>query len=482
MVIRWDSESDWINNQDSSGTTGRNDELKQGYSRDRPDLSADLVGYWPLSEDAGTKAYDLSGNDNHGSLNGGVTQGLAGKGGLTSYSFDGKDDYIDLGNNINPNQITISGWIFFNNLQSADTGLVSKVNWNSETQDNEEYGLRVHKDGYFQVVIGNGDGFSEATYDISNLESNVWYFFTGTYDGSHIKLFVDADLKDTAQEPSLQSGTNKLLIAGEIRDGNPNNFVDGKIQDVRIYDRALSESEIKKLYNWGSGNYARPPKDGIAYYKMDGDGSDSWSSHSTTNSGVVFSSDAVRGQSGDFQASDNDRLVIDNSGDSSHPLNIGNLAASDFTVSAWAKFESFPNTNNDILGSYDGSWYLLWYNTDRGFRWGVDDSSNNIIADGGTAETGEWYHITGTYENSKKKVKLYLNGSSIAENTNTSFSAKASSNPVHIGDGGSGRKWPVNGHIDNVRIYDRELRSYEISELYRYGTRGRDMRKQLVNY
>ena len=53
-----------------------------------------LVGWWPLNEYSGSTAYDLSGNDNHGSLNSGVTQGVAGKGGLTSYSFDGSDAWF----------------------------------------------------------------------------------------------------------------------------------------------------------------------------------------------------------------------------------------------------------------------------------------------------------------------------------------------------------------------------------------------------
>ena len=52
-----------------------------------------LIGYWPLNENSG-KAYDRSGNGNHGSLNGAVTQGETGLLGNTAYDFDGNDDYI----------------------------------------------------------------------------------------------------------------------------------------------------------------------------------------------------------------------------------------------------------------------------------------------------------------------------------------------------------------------------------------------------
>jgi hypothetical protein len=54
-----------------------------------------LIGWWPLHESSG-KAKDLSGNGNDGALNNGVRQGVAGKGGLTAYSFDGKDEYVDI--------------------------------------------------------------------------------------------------------------------------------------------------------------------------------------------------------------------------------------------------------------------------------------------------------------------------------------------------------------------------------------------------
>lgn len=70
MVIRWDSESDWENSQDSSGATGRNGELKQGIL-ERPDLSSDLVGYWPLDEESGTTVGDYSDESNDGSLTSG---------------------------------------------------------------------------------------------------------------------------------------------------------------------------------------------------------------------------------------------------------------------------------------------------------------------------------------------------------------------------------------------------------------------------
>ena len=72
-----------------------------------------LVGWWPLNEDSGNTAYDLSGNGNHGSLNGGITQGVVGKGGLTSYSFDGNDDYVDVGDSaFNLSEaISLSVWI-----------------------------------------------------------------------------------------------------------------------------------------------------------------------------------------------------------------------------------------------------------------------------------------------------------------------------------------------------------------------------------
>ncbi|WP_414837352.1 LamG domain-containing protein [Candidatus Nanosalina sp. VS9-1] len=472
MAIRWDSESDWENSQDSSGTVGRNGNLRQGYSREKPPLSQGLVGYWPLHDDSAT---DYSGNNNHGTLNGGVTTGIAGKAGLQAMSFDGSDDSIDIPDQLlsNGSSLTLSFWFKADTLGNDDRPVA--------ISQSHECLANIGRSGTNEIGVRwrAGDG-NARDYEFKTISTDTWHHYAVTYDSSSGDL--KGYLNSTEQLYKAGIGSSGISQESAIGQKGGTGYFNGKISDVRIYNRTLSLSEINTLYEWGSGDYARPPNDGTAYYKFDGDGSDSWGSNSTTNSGVVFSSDSVRNQSGEFQASNNDRVVIDNSESSSHPLNVGNLAASDFTVSTWVKFDSFPNTNNDIIGSYDGAWYMLWYNTGTGFRWGVDDGSNKITADGGTAQTETWYHLTGTYDSSEKKAELYLNSSKIAEGSNTSFTATASSNPVHIGDGGSGRTRPLNGHIDDLRIYDRKLRPEEIFELYRYGTRGRDLRKFLVTH
>lgn len=90
-----------------------------------------LIGWWPLHEDSG-RASDLSGNGNHGTLSGGVTQGVAGRGGLTAYSFDGVDGEVALPAQTLGNSFTVALWVY------------PRSNTPDETQDHNFW---THKDG-----------------------------------------------------------------------------------------------------------------------------------------------------------------------------------------------------------------------------------------------------------------------------------------------------------------------------------------------
>ena len=207
-------------------------------------LTKGLAGLWHVDEGSGTTVTDSSGNDNTGTLyNGSVScanpptvgagcpewvDGKLGKG----VNFDGIDDYLSIENSniLNPTHITVLAWIKPNAFNSV---ILSK--------NYTEYELRTDATGFVQFYVNN-------TYVNSSisLTTGNWHFLVGRYDGSMIKIFIDGVEKGSiSYSLGIPSNLLNLLIAN--RPGG-NSYFNGTIDEVRIYNRALSPEEIKALY------------------------------------------------------------------------------------------------------------------------------------------------------------------------------------------------------------------------------------------
>lgn len=199
-----------------------------------------LVAYYPLNGDAKDYA-----NANDGTVNGAIIS--AGINGKACYSFDGVDDYIDCGDkepvkNINA-AITVSLWAKYDTYvgsggsQSYSVVVVKGSPW-TFLMENPSNKIR------FRMTVGGSD--LNASDTVSH-ELNRWYFFTGVYDGTAIKMYKDAVLVGTTSATGAISTNSSTMKIGTYT-GNTYNM-DGTVQNVRIYNRALSAEEIKILYD-----------------------------------------------------------------------------------------------------------------------------------------------------------------------------------------------------------------------------------------
>jgi hypothetical protein len=415
-----------------------------------------LIGWWPLHENSGSTARDLSGNGNHGSLNGGVTQGVAGKGGLTAYSFDGNDDYVTLGDTVIPTgQYSIGLWV--------------------KPQEAKRNGLVKQNNDYLEFT-DSGDNFYMWTDSGINLSSESlpydrWHHCVISVGDTTTEMYVNGAHQATSETSgNFRSGTTQI--------GSWPGNLNGCMADFRLYNRALNPSEIQTLYEWGSGDYASPPTDGTAYYPLDGNTNDSWESNNGTNNGVTFV-DGVRGQAGKFVASENDYISI--------PHN-SSLAPDKVTVSAWAIADEWANRHNIVnkygdsstgIDGYDGPYALRAI--DGNLQFGISphgDGTNYFATTPVPEQTGLWYHLVGTYDGSE--IKLYINSNLEASTSYSTSNLADYTTSLEIGRSeGAGRYW--DGLIDDVRIYNRALEPYEVFQLYQWGTKGRDMRKLTTN-
>jgi len=195
-----------------------------------------LVGYWPLNEGSGAIAQDASGNGNNGTWNGAGVHYGAGKQGYAGQFSAATNDYVEIPTTsvLNGNIFTVSAWMLSNDITQEQT-IVSR---------NGPFFLRV-SGSRFRIGVHTG---AWTFLNGAALSSNSWYHLVLTYDGSTMKSYINGVQDLTAAKTGSLVSFAKLYLGRPVPVGEqyPMN---GRIDDVRIYGRALTAPEIQAIYN-----------------------------------------------------------------------------------------------------------------------------------------------------------------------------------------------------------------------------------------
>ncbi len=210
-----------------------------------------LVGYWHFDEGTSTVAYDASGNANNGTLTNGPTwqSGVNCKAG-ECLNFNGTNNYVQV---LNMNSLpldsharSMTGWIKTNGTQS---GRIVYFGYGGATTDLAfNLASGVSNDGkiYF---IGYADDLAGSTV----IGDGNWHFIAVTYDGTTVTLYVDGKFDSSAAKPNLNTSnvnTYPLVIGRQSYPDTLNYwYQNGWIDEVRVYNRALSAQEVLDIYN-----------------------------------------------------------------------------------------------------------------------------------------------------------------------------------------------------------------------------------------
>ncbi len=389
---------------------------------------------------------------NNGTLNG-AAWNSSGKYG-TALSFDGVNDYVDLGSSsalLPVNTLTLEAWVNPKLLGSIATVLSKGIN-------SPYYGWEISKRGGNEwrgkITVGGVvyDAISDNTYT-----QNKWVHLAVTYDNATLRLYVDGVLQGTTASVTgdiTYTGTKNPVI-GTWSPGDTTEIFNGTIDEVRIYNYALTGEEIN-----ASMNSRYPVNRTIASYRFEeGSGNTAYDMHHQLagrfGGGVGF--DGI-----------NDYIAIPNSGSL-------NFSSNEFTVGLWFSkaATTLPSPSyHTIIASEDdynnNDWWGIWsINTDMdNIQFGTrKDGFSNATNFNNNFNLNEWHYITMTKNGTN--ATLLVDGM-FKKSVEVHAALNPTVQPIYImGNTGAGGNRANNGSVDEIRIWNRTLSGAEINATYK---------------
>ncbi|MBI1923521.1 PKD domain-containing protein [Candidatus Poribacteria bacterium] len=207
-------------------------------------FSQGLIAHWAFDEGGGATAGDSSGNGREGTVNGASwTTGILGG----ALSFDGVNDYVKIGSNVGLTAFpyTFSAWINYQGQGSGKHGWILSLG--DITTDNVYFATAIESTDKYMIVARN-------TKHQTGLGTSVapgWHHVTGVFESdTSKKLYVDGVLVGNLTVPvAFNSAVNTVYVGARVVKVAPDLYFNGLIDDVRVYNRALNETEIQTLSN-----------------------------------------------------------------------------------------------------------------------------------------------------------------------------------------------------------------------------------------
>ena len=460
-----------------------------------------LVGYWAMDEGgSGTTLLDSSPPANTGTLQVAGTWVTPGKVGPYALSLNGTSQYAKVDDNdcLDPGTaITLSAWVKPTNPTTYTTQyIIKKATMNGGAAGNG-YELSLSSAG--RVFVRFNQGTSADTFRINSstsypLNGSAWMHVAATYNGTTMRLYVngveecrnptgDTPCSNKAGPASIAANA---LFLGLGAQGDGVSKFQGQMDEARIYNRALSECEIRVLAGLTPcatptpGNTATPTPtptpvfcgtDGlVAGYQMEENGGTVLEDSSPPdNDGTIYGNPTWEtGKVGSYA------LDLDGTGDyavvdDNDCLDI----TSAITLAGWVKPEKvatqdlIKKATNGVTDGYELSLSTSTstWPTQVFFRLNQQSSADTYRVNSGTtypSDGNTWIHVAGTYDGTT--MKIYMNGV-LKSSLVTSTAIATNTLGLSIGAESTGSR-SFQGAMDEVRIYNRALSDAEIAALY----------------
>lgn len=445
----------------------------------RPVTNLGLVGYWPLDEGYGSKAEDVSGSGNIGSVSGASwTDGKRGR----ALNF-GSDNFVDAGSNssldFGTGSFSISVWTKVLSNDNNWHNLISKKTSFNGTNIGWMAWLDFRANGVMEFRVNDGSAINDQTptnsTDIkSSVQNGNWHHFVWVVNSDDTVTFYFDGNYQSNQSFSPMTSTLSNNVNFRIGKSQSDASISSKIDDVRIYNRALSTAEISKLYSSGQITSKKVSEQGlVGYWPMnEAQGNKVGDSSGKGNTGTVSGANWTSGKKGGaLNFNGTDGFVNLTSSGLNNPSLYGGVNGK-LTFSAWIKPTRSTGINFDTIARRIGGFHYLAINnsTDRKLILMVADVVNAINfwpTSTASIDIDKWSHIVFQLEGGVG-AKIYINGVLDTNFSNTNLGiTDYGANTAFAATLNDASQNNFKGLMDEVRIYNRILSSAEIFSLYK---------------
>ena len=377
--------------------------------------------------------------------------------------FNGTSSKISLPNvmSFSTGEHTISSWLY---IQEAN-----------EKRFISNFHTGTIPDGSVDLVYSNPDNAifidfrigTNYTNTIPNPPTNQWIHIVATFVNNGIcSAYLNGSLIDTVTAPSFTATSYQPLNLGYYP--RSATYFKGSLDQVRIFNKALSAGEVTTLYNEtacdalacsGTTNTLHILGDGscVATYPLDGSPADLSGNYNGVQTNVTYPQ-GYFDLAGSFNGSSSG-INLPSS------LNTSVIDATGaFSISMWINANDI-STNQYLFCPNNSNNVDLGINTnDRGVGkivWTIYNTSYSYLISTTTITTNTWYNIAVTYNNGLSE--LFING--VSQGTITKTLLESSIEPT-LGYRNTGGSVRYNGSIDQVRIFNKALNSTEVGILY----------------
>lgn len=229
------------------------------------DLLSGLIGWWKLDEGAGVSANDASvGSLHDGTISGAAWAAVAGRNSLC-LQFDGTDDAVDCGaaSTLQPTAgLSVAAWVRRNGTIGSFKGLFSSRKNSAGDGGYLLTGHNVSPNRLRWYIDSTGSGGWSLVETDAAIPDLTWVHVVGTWDGANMRLYIDG-----AQQSTVTARNNIAYAASPTTNHKIGDYLagfwNGWIDDVRIYDRALTVAEVGELMLAGAHRHTLRVQDGM---------------------------------------------------------------------------------------------------------------------------------------------------------------------------------------------------------------------------
>lgn len=437
-----------------------------------------LVGYWGFNGNAN----DQTPNGNNGTVNGATLTTDRFGNSNSAYNFDGSNNHILVSDNSTLSgfsDITISLWVNISQFPSASnpfSGLVTKWYGSGNCGGmTDNYACYLRTNNQFVAGTNQYRNYPDMLQSPSNLSTSNWYHLVmvhnSTTGGS---IYINGSLVSTYNTSgALCSSTNPLYFGCDNGLGAITRFFNGKLDDIGIWNRALTQQEITNMYNGVNYSDTCNAVSGsltnglVGYWPFCGNANDD---SGNGNNGVINGASLTTDRFGNTNSAYN--FSSSPTGQYIQTPLTAPTGVNPRTLSIWYQQTQNNNTGNvwTLNGWGDNSPGRAFAAVIKSDKVGVDTSSSLITYQSNNT-IGDWHNLVLVFDNSfgntTTSIKIYLDGvflNTIAnsENPNTLINTGSLTN-FFIGSFSNNQ---FVGKIDDVGIWNRALSQQEITQLF----------------